>query len=273
MRKKQLGTPAVQRTLRLRVRVGGVAVDVVAYEPRGAATRSGEASRGRVVRVRRGSQGIPSRKRVERSRPARTRRTGPHVILFVAANPDGSLRLRLAEESAEIARELRQTLHRDDLQFEPRGAVSIDELLRSIDELAPTVLHISGHGDGQGLLLQDARGQPERVSARALAMIIHAAGRTLRVVVLNVCHSAMYADALRREVECVVCMDGEIQDVAARVFATRLYGALGNGRSVANAVEQGVAALAAYQLSDELVPRHMTRDGVDASHVVLAGPR
>lgn len=51
-----------------------------------------------------------------------------HVILFVAANPRTSDPLRLAEECAEIQRELKMAPHRDDFQFESRWAVSIDEL-------------------------------------------------------------------------------------------------------------------------------------------------
>ena len=195
------------------------------------------------------------------------------VILFVAANPDGTMRLRLAEECAEIRRELKLTLHRDEIRFEARDAVGISDLIRSLDELAPTVLHISAHGDRDGLWLQDERGERQLVSARALAMIIHAAVRKPRAVVLNVCSSTAHAEALRTEVDCVVCIDGAIQDVAARTLATQLYGAIGNGRSVGSAVEQGIAALAAHQLPDERLPHCVTRDGVDAFQLVLAGRR
>jgi hypothetical protein len=78
---------------------------------------------------------------------------------------------------------------------------------------------------------------------------------------------------LRTKIDCVVCIDGAIQDGAARMLATRLYGAIGNGRSVGNAMDSGIAALAAYELPDELLPRCVTRDGVDPFQLVLAGPR
>lgn len=275
MRNDQLRTRVAQPALRLRARLdafGGVDVDVVAFEPGAAATRSRGAGRP-AKRVRR-PRGKTQRKRAARRRagPAASRRS-PCIILFVAANPDGTLQLRLAEECAEIRREIRLTLHRDDLRFEARDAVGIIDLVRNLDELAPTVLHISGHGDRDGLLLQDEHGQPQRVSPRALAMIIEAATRAPRAVVLNVCHSAAYAEALRTSTDCVVCIDGAIQDSAARMLATRLYGAIGNGCSVGNAVKTGVATLAAHDLPDELMPRCVTRDGVDAFQLVLAGPR
>lgn len=274
MKNDQLRTRVAQRALRLRARLdafGGVDVDVVAFEPGPAATRPRGASGRPAKRVRR-LRGKTQRKSAER-RGLTASRGSPCIILFVAANPDGTLQLRLAEECAAIRREIKLTLHRDDLRFEAREAVGIIDLVRNLDELAPTVLHISGHGGRDGLLLQDEHGQPQRVSPRALAMIIEAATRTPRVVVLNVCHSAAHAEALRTSVDCVVCIDGAIQDFAARMLAIRLYGAIGNGGSVGNAVKTGVAALAAHDLPDELMPRCVTRDGVDAFRLVLAGPR
>jgi hypothetical protein len=193
-----------------------------------------------------------------------------HMILFVAANPDGTDPLRLGEECAEIQRELKMTPHRDDFQFESRWAVSIDELMRHMMELDPTVMHVSGHGDcSGGVLLQDEQGRAQPVSARALAMMVEAAARRVRVVVLNACYTTIQADALRAKVDCVVGMTGAIGDVAARAFAIRFYGALGNRRSIGNAVAQGIAALAAKQLPDEALPRCATREGVKADQVFL----
>ena len=64
-------------------------------------------------------------------------------------------------------------------------------------------------------------------------------------------------------------MDGVIGDDAARPFTIRFYSALGSGRSIGNAVAQGVATLAAKQLPDEILPRCVTRDGVDPHEVIL----
>jgi CHAT domain-containing protein len=208
----------------------------------------------------------------KKSGQMRTRARAPrrHVILFLAANPHGSNLLKLSEECAEIQRELKMTLNRDAFRFESRWAVSIDELMRCLTELDPTVVHFSGHGSGSiGLLLQDEQGQPTPVSGRALAMMVDAAARNVRVVVLNACYSTMQAQALGDKIDCVVGMDGAIGDAAARAFAIRFYGALGSGRSVANAVAQGIATLAAKQLPDEVLPRCLTRDGIDASKVVF----
>src|SRR5262249_16604970 len=117
--------------------------------------------------------------------------------------------------------------------------------------------------------LQDKQGNPQPVPARALSMIIDAVARNARVIVLNACYTASQADVLCTRVDCVVGMDGAIGYDAARAFAIRFYGALSNRRSIGNAVDQGVAALAAKQIPDEVLPRCVTRDGVDRYQVVL----
>jgi CHAT domain-containing protein len=219
-----------------------------------------------------------------------------NLILFLAANPSDTDPLALDQECAAIERELRMTAHRDDFAFHSKWAVTVDELARHLMELEPTIIHFSGHGAGSGpaparsasthrhVALADAgggssgiylHGEPEGsqlVTARALAMLIKSAAPSARVVVLNACYSEAQADALRTVVDCVVGMTGAIRDDAARSFAVGFYRALGNRRSVGNAVEHAVATLAAKQLPDEQLPRCRTRGGVDANQVVLVAP-
>jgi hypothetical protein len=101
-------------------------------------------------------------------------------------------------------------------------------------------------------------------------MMIRTTVSCARVVVLNACYSDAQATRLRAVVDCVVGMTGTIRDDAARAFAIGFYRALGNRRSVRNAVEQAVATLAAKQLPDELLPRYRTRRGVLADRVFLS---
>src|ERR1700742_4612178 len=105
MKNDQLRTRVAQRTLRLRARLdasGGVDVDVIALEPGPAPPRSPGASVRPARRVR-GPRRKSQRKSAQRLRrgPTASRRS-PCIILFVAANPDGTLQLRLAEECAAI---------------------------------------------------------------------------------------------------------------------------------------------------------------------------
>src|SRR5262245_41588151 len=84
------------------------------------------------------------------------------IILFLAANPSHTTQLALEQECAAIDRELRLAAHRD-FEFEPRWAVTIDELMRQLNALQPTVIHFSGHGSG------GARGARASTSLRDIA--------------------------------------------------------------------------------------------------------
>jgi hypothetical protein len=205
-----------------------------------------------------------------------------HRILFLTANPTKSTGVSLDQECAAIERELRMTTHRDDFDFRSKWAVTVDEMMRHLGELQPTIIHFSGHGarpggspvnptGRSGIYLLDDRDGPQLVTARALTLMIKSAADSTRVALLNACYSETQAEALRSVVDCVVGMAGAIDDDAARSFAVGFYRALGNRRSVGNAFDQAVATLAAKSMPDEGLPRCLTRDGIDAYKMTL-GP-
>lgn len=222
------------------------------------------------------------------------RNSSRSVILFIGANPIGNSPLALEEECAAIERELRMTEGRDDFDFRSKWAITCDDMMRYLNELHPAIIHFSGHGGStkgghsasawphasrdaagsdNGLYIHDGRGQLQCLDPRGLKMMVKAAATSSRVVVLNACHSAEHADELQTVVDCVVGMTGAIGDAAARSFAAAFYRALGNRRSVGNAVDQAIAVLAAERIPDEHLPCCRTRNGVDAAQMYLSEPR
>ena len=117
------------------------------------------------------------------------------VILFLAANPAGTDIRALDQECAAIERELKLTPGRDDFEFRSKWAVTVDELMRHLLELQPAILHFSGHGNAQGLLLEGDDGRPQPVTPAALAKMVKTAARTARLVVLNACYADTQAEA------------------------------------------------------------------------------
>jgi hypothetical protein len=218
-----------------------------------------------------------------------------HVILFLAANPSGTDRLALDREARAIHLELKRSGHRDRFDFQTRWAAEPLDLLRELRELKPTVVHFSGHGSAGtgttpssansrhvvaagassrieqgGLYLQDAVGGVQLVSADAIAQALHAAGTSVKLVILNACYTAPIAEALRAHVDCVVGMTGAIHDNAARSFAIGFYGGLGEHESVAAAFKQGRAAIDLEGLPDADRPQLTVRVGFDAAQLILA---
>ena len=200
------------------------------------------------------------------------------MVLFIAATPRKARRDWLVSECAALERALAVAPLRDSFQFEPRWAMTIAELARYLAELDPTILHIIGHGSpggeraSGGLVLQDAQGNARPVPAHVLTRMIETAARSLRLVVLSGCYRRKQANALRQRVDCVVGMCGAIDDEAALRFSGGFYGALGNGRSMGNAFEQGVATLAAAHPPSDVQASCVAREGVDVRQLPLWGP-
>ncbi len=168
------------------------------------------------------------------------------TLLFLAANPPDSPRLRLDQEARRIDAALRQGRYGARFSLAQHWAVRSEDLLDLLLRHRPAVVHFAGHGDAQGqLCLEDAAGRTTPIAPATLARLLAAPG-SVRCVVLNACWSDALADALLTATACVVGMTSAVEDMAAIDFAAGLYRALADGESIAAAVEAGrAAALAA----------------------------
>lgn len=142
-------------------------------------------------------------------------------------------------------------------------------------DLAPTGIMLQGDGASQAKV----------VSGAALGQLFSTVGGShvggsrvggsrvggsIRLVVLNACHSVEQADALLEHVDFVVGVDGAIRDTAAKAFAVAFYRALASGRSVRVAFDLGVNALMLEGLATDVsrpVLRH--REGADPRQFTL----
>ena len=190
------------------------------------------------------------------------------VILFVTANPvtpdpEGRIARALDEECAAIERELKMTPGRAEYEFRSKWAVTVDELMRHLLELRPTIIHFAGSNGTAGVRLLGDDGRPLSITPAALTGMIRTTKCPARLVVLNACYSAAQATALCDAVGCAVGMKGTISDHAARSFAIAFYRGLGYRRSIRNAYEQAEATLAAKGLSTQAEPHCLARPGVD----------
>lgn len=196
------------------------------------------------------------------------------TILFLASNPDSTTPLALGDEARDIEAKIRATEHRDSLVLRTRWAVRADDLLQALNEDSPTVVHFSGHGAGApGIVLHGDGGGKQNVKADALKHLFVTLKDDIRVVVMNACYSVEQARSIVDIIDCVIGMSDSIGDEAARKFAASFYRALGFGRSVQNAFDQGVAALKLDGLPDERVPVLLVRTGIRAEDVFVVPPR
>ncbi|HEY6874567.1 MAG TPA: CHAT domain-containing protein [Geobacteraceae bacterium] len=197
---------------------------------------------------------------------------GECKILFLAANPDGVTKLALDEESRAIRTKIRASDYRESLLFQTEWAVRPDDLLQYLNEHRPHIIHFSGHGSSnEELVLHDDVGQPKLVSKAALRALFATLKDNIRLIVLNACYSRTQAEAIVEVIDCAVGMKRAIGDKAAIVFAASFYRALGFGRSIKEAFEQGRAALLLEGIDEENTPELLMKQGVDPGKVFLIG--
>ena len=191
-------------------------------------------------------------------------------VLFLAANPLGTDRLKLDEEIRAITEKVYASEYRDYLQVESSWAIRPDDLLQSLNRHRPHIVHFSGHGSQTGeLILVDNTGSPKAVGTMALKALFTTLKDNIQVVILNACYSRSQATAITEVINCVVGMNDAIGDEAAIIFAASFYRALGFGRSVQEAFNQGKVALLLEGIPEENTPELLVRTGVNPSQIFL----
>lgn len=215
-------------------------------------------------------------------------------VLYLGANPPGTVNLGLDDEVRAIRQELRSARYRC-FDLVAYWTSEASDLIRELRESMPTIVHLSGHackagpvaatgpayrdavvdhasgiaGVG-GLVLHARDGSPHVVRYDLVKKIFELAGSSARLVVLTACNTEPLASLLLEHVDCVIGIDGPISDRAALEFSRGLYAALGDGAAVAQAFEAGCVAIQCAGLPEAGRPTLKVRDGVDARHTVLA---
>jgi hypothetical protein len=175
-------------------------------------------------------------------------------ILFLAANPTDSGRLRLDQEVREIGESLRRSNKRKQFELIPNFAVRVDDLRRGMLDHAPRIVHFSGHGGIDGIAVEDNQGQTFEIPSAALAGLFELCAGQIECVILNACYSSGQADAIARHIPYVIGMKSSISDDAALEFSTGFYDALGAGKSIEDSFQFGCNAIALRNIPEDQTP-------------------
>jgi len=182
--------------------------------------------------------------------------SGKIKILFLAANPSDTTRLRVDEEVRAIDQSLRLAEYRDAFILEQAHAVRVADLQSLLLRHQPHVVHFSGHGSPDGkIILENECGQAQTVLTRALSTVFSVLKDNIRCVVLNACYSQEQAKAIADSIDCVVGMSTAIGDPAALSFASAFYQALGFGRTIKTAFDLGCNQIDLANLDEQDTPQ------------------
>lgn len=190
-------------------------------------------------------------------------------VLFFAANPIDQNQLRLDEEVRSIMENIRKSEYRDSVNLKSVWATRSMDLLQSINEFNPTIIHFSGHGSHDGIALQDNNGKTKFVTTDAIIQMMKATNENIRVVFFNTCYSKTQAQAVINTVEASIGMNDSIGDEAARIFAAQFYSAIGFGKSIKKAFEQAKAILMLEGIPQEHIPELFIKNGIKAEDIIL----
>lgn len=194
-------------------------------------------------------------------------------VLFLASNPQDQTALRLDEEVRDIKQKLRASEYRDSVELISEWAVRPGDILQALNEHKPTIVHFSGHGsDAEELVLQSDAGTTKLVSKEAIVATMSTMVDDIALVLFNACFSAGQAEAVTEHVDFAIGMNEAISDDAARIFAAQFYSAVGFGRSIKQAFEQGVSALILEGIPEASTPSLFSKEGANPEDVVLVRP-
>lgn len=175
---------------------------------------------------------------------------GATTLLVLFANPLDGTRLQISEELREL--DVGLQAHggrlRREVAFEPRLA----DLPGALARARPSHLHFAGHGSTtRGLHLAKTPGAPASIGGRELADLLRLASPgDLDLITLSACQTRGLAEDLLTVSRAVVCVDGDLPDGAAPIFARALYEGLAR-YDVREAFGAGLASLRAHQRADD----------------------
>jgi TPR repeat protein len=195
-------------------------------------------------------------------------------VLFFAADPTSLSadhpRLRLDEEVRQIRKRVHAAVFGNMLEFDWRLATRTRDLQQALEDTRPHIVHFSGHGGSQGLVLTGADGlTPRPVAATVLRELFQKDAGAIRLVVLTACHSRAQAQAISEVVGCAIGTRDSISDDASITFNAKFYSAIATGRSVQDAFERARVALRLEHPAEGEILELLHRDDVDPGRIVL----
>ncbi|MGK7927056.1 MAG: AAA-like domain-containing protein [Spirulina sp.] len=195
-------------------------------------------------------------------------------ILFLAADPRDAVRLRLGQELRDIREKLQLSRKRDIFILESRESVRPGDITQAIHDVAPHIIHFSGHGVNTGeLCFENLRGETQPIDPDAISNLFSLVVKQVQCVILNACYSEMQANAISEHIPHVIGMSQAIGDKAAISFSIGFYKALGAGCTFEEAYKFGCVEIQLENLPENLIPVfHTKKESVDDIYYIERPP-
>lgn len=186
--------------------------------------------------------------------------TKPKItILFLAAEPTDSGRLRLGQEHREIERRLNLAKLKDKFNLEQVFAVRAEDFTEALLHHNPTIVHFAGHGTSIGsICIEDISGKSLPVDSKVISDLFEAFKTQVKCVVLNACYSKEQAEEISKHIDYVVGVPNSINDSSAIAYSLGFYQAIGAGKSFHEAHNLGRIQIGLQGYDTEFPPELIT---------------
>ncbi len=140
-------------------------------------------------------------------------------------------------------------------------SVRPSDISQALLDLAPQVVHFSGHGTVDGALcFEDKLGKIHPIKPDALAALFEQFNMQVECVILNACYSESQTNAIAQHIDYVIGMNQAIGDNAAIAFSIGFYQAIGAGRSIEEAYKLGYVQIGLQNSGNHLTPVFIKND-------------
>ena len=180
-------------------------------------------------------------------------------ILFLSAVPTGAPPLELNTEYRKIEDALEDGPNTSRFRIFRHARIQRQELERTLSTFQPHIVHFAGHGTpGGSLLLEAPDGQRWDLDRDTLRTIFRAYAQSVKLAVLNACHSELAANVLREVVPYVLGNAVEVFDSHALTFSQTFYSALFQGESLHKAFRLACKEVEKTDAARALIPQLLT---------------
>jgi hypothetical protein len=165
-------------------------------------------------------------------------------ILVCYSNPTDKQLLRLDIEHSQLEAAIRES-GSDSSILKRIHATRTEDLVAEITAAEYHILQFSGHGDEDGIFLENPnRNGSVLLDINSLKEILLIAPKSLRIVILTCCYSASYRDDLAPHVPYLISVTGLANDAAAIQFSKFFFSFyLRDQRSIEDAVRYATTIL------------------------------
>ena len=175
-------------------------------------------------------------------------------ILFLGASPIDEVRLRIDEELRDIEKGLKLATLRDQFELKSEWAVTTKTLQQAMLDESPTIVHFSGHGDINGIAVEDSIGNSKLIDNDAIGSLFELFSENIKCVVLNSCYSESQAREISKHIPYVIGMKNSVNDKSAIAFSVGFYTALGAGKDIEFAYKMVTVAIKLEGISGSDIP-------------------